>query len=399
MAELELSALAGEVDPEEGLRKVLARFERTHRLHVRITVTPWTRGWEQLVKVALYSHGPDVSEIGSSWVSSLVGMNALQPFTRGDLEHIGGASAFLPQAWQSGALAGGGRVWAIPWLVGTRIIFYRRDLLREAGVDEQTAFQDHSRLEQTLDRLQKSGVAAPWVVPTRQTLNTLHYVASWVWGAGGRFVSEDGKRPMFHQESALVGMSQYFGLYRYLPNPARELDDADAEALFWQGEAAVTVGGHWLLGVYERSAPPKVVSNLGVASVPGVSLVGGSDLIVWKHVIRAKREAMDLVFFFVGKQAQVEYSRYIGLFPARLEALEALSSEGGSLHKVVSQGLRTGRSFPSILSWGLVEDKLVVALAQIWEDVLSASSPDLLRIIRGRLEPLAQRLSLALSPP
>lgn len=41
-------------------------------------------------------------------------------------------------------------------------------------------FQSHQHLEQTLKRLRVSGGVAPWVVPTRPTLSTLHYISSWV---------------------------------------------------------------------------------------------------------------------------------------------------------------------------------------------------------------------------
>ncbi len=59
---------------------------------VRDTKLSWWSAWSDLVRMALYGAGADISEIGSTW------------------------------------------------LVDTRLIYYRRDLLQKAGVDDQKAF-------------------------------------------------------------------------------------------------------------------------------------------------------------------------------------------------------------------------------------------------------------------
>src|SRR6185503_10284878 len=99
----------------------------------------------------------------------------------------------------------------------TRVIFYWRKLLHEAGINEQTAFQSQAQLEQTLERLRANGIAIPWAVPTQTTLNTLHQITSWLWGAGGHFLDETRRRVAFHQPAARAGVSDYYRLGRFLP--------------------------------------------------------------------------------------------------------------------------------------------------------------------------------------
>ena len=36
--------------------------------------------WAELMKISLYRHGPIISEVGSTWMSSLAGQNSLRPF-------------------------------------------------------------------------------------------------------------------------------------------------------------------------------------------------------------------------------------------------------------------------------------------------------------------------------
>ena len=56
---------------ESDMRALLENFEREHRIHVKLTILPWDTGWSELVKYALFRSGPDVSEIGSSWMPRL----------------------------------------------------------------------------------------------------------------------------------------------------------------------------------------------------------------------------------------------------------------------------------------------------------------------------------------
>jgi multiple sugar transport system substrate-binding protein len=139
MEELELSIMARGRDPAGDLQPFLDQFAALYRCRVRVKVLPWETAWADLVKVALYSSGPDVSEVGMNWVGNLVAMDSLRPFHMAELDAVGGASAFLESAWKSGWMMGDKRLWAVPWLADTRVIYYRRDLLERAGVDETTA--------------------------------------------------------------------------------------------------------------------------------------------------------------------------------------------------------------------------------------------------------------------
>ena len=178
-------------DVEEFLRPILEAFEAETHIHVNLQVLNWSDGMDRLLQTALHGEGPDVSEIGTTWVSSFVAMNSLQPFLPTDLHIIGIESEFLPAPWNTCKIEGGDQMWAMPWMVGMRVLFYRRDLFEKAGVDPLSAFDSHNQIYQTMELLQENGVASPWAVPTLPTLNTLHYIANWIWSAGGDFVSPD----------------------------------------------------------------------------------------------------------------------------------------------------------------------------------------------------------------
>src|SRR3972149_1108763 len=291
MAEIELSIMARDAGPAGDIRPLLDQFEKEQHLHVRLTVLTWESAWAELVKVALYGHGPDVSEIGTTWIGNLIAMNTLRPFTPAELNMLGGSAAFLPSSWQSSTVIGERDVCAVPWLADTRLIYYRRDLLDKAGVDVATAFNSPRQLALTLGRLSEHGIELPWVVPSRYSGRTLHEIASWVWAAGGDFVTADGKRVIFDEPQARAGMKAYFELHRYLAPEARYLNGIQSDAFFLQKQAAITITGPWEM-YFNRNA--EAAAGWGLALPPGTPFVGGSNLVVWQHT-RHEREALKLV--------------------------------------------------------------------------------------------------------
>ena len=397
MDELELSIMSHGPDPAGDLQPMLDQFSAQFRCRVHVNVLAWENAWADLVKVALYNTGPHVSEVGMNWVGNLVAMNALRPFHPNELNALGGPTAFLASAWLSGHMIGDKQTWAVPWLADTRVIYYRCDWLDKAGIDEQTAFQSPAQFEQTLERLQASGVASPLVLPTLPTANTLHTLASWIWGAGGDFVDLAGKRTLFNQAQSREGIRAYLGLHRFLSRAARGLNPQQSDALYLQGQAAVTCSGPWLmLNNQDQPSTYDLLANTGTMLPPGVPFLGGSNLVIWRHT-RQGRLAVELVRFLTGQIVQSQYTRQAGLLPARLEVLNSPLFADHPLDRVMTEGSKRGRSFPAFPAWGLIEDSLTTEMARLWSAVLSNPQIDLDAAIAERLDPLARRLDLILS--
>jgi multiple sugar transport system substrate-binding protein len=377
-----------------GLRALLDRSG----MECQLSEMAWGEAWEKLVKAAIYRTGPDVSQVGAPWVSNFVAMSALRPFSKREVGAMGGPPAFLSAAWESTMVAGERRVWAMPWLADVRVIYYWRDVLEQVGVDEGTAFQTPERMEETLARLQAGGVESPWLVPVRYPFATLHCLVSWVWGAGGDLVSADERRVLFAQPDAHAAMRAYFSLHRYLPPEARQLDGAQLAASFADREVAVAMATpNWLAWIKDRyGATTDVASRLGVALPPGPAYIGGSNLAIWQHT-RREQDAVELVRFLTGRQAQVEYSRHTGYLPVRLDVLDKPPYATDPQYRVMVEALRTGRSYPPLLRWGMVEERLSTALTQIWDEVLADPGQDLDEVIARHLEPLARRLEVTLA--
>ncbi|MFO7586428.1 MAG: extracellular solute-binding protein [Anaerolineales bacterium] len=384
--EIELSVMDG-ANPGGVLADRLRSFEEAHDIKVNLTILAWETSWTDIVKYALYGRGPDVSEIGSTWLASLVGMNALRPFCGSDIVPLE-SQAFLPQLWESGLY--GGELYGVPWFADTRLLYYRRDILQKSGINPAQAFSSAHELEKTIQKLKDDGVDTPWIVPTDRTLNNLHILAAWVWGAGGDFLSPDGKEILIDRPESLKGFCNYFRLRHFISARSMLLGDDSANRRFRHGKAAMLVSGPWVR-LTEAESHKIVLENYGAAPLPGVPFVGSSHIVVWKHSQHGDL-ACKLVEFLTSEEFQRKFYHVPSLFPSRTSLLDEGLRDDPVWHASV-ESIRRGRTFPVASLWGLLEDRLSIEIGKIWSDIaMNPNAEDTDSLVCARITALAERL-------
>lgn len=377
----------------QNLQALLVKFEEQSGVRVRVDATPLSSlRWPRLVEAALYHSGPDVSEVGSSWVGDLVRMDALRPFSKDDV----GAAMLRGEPFDV-VVRGCTRVehgvpivYSIPLSTDVRAVFYRQDLLEYAGVDETKAFKELCQFKETLKILKDKGIPTPLVIPNRRSNMTLHCCASWVWAEGGDFLSPDGNSVAFDRPEALDGFKAYFRLVRHLVPDAKALEEHEADSVFSAGKAAILLSGFW---IPTQDMTEEVRKNLGVAPMPGVPFVGGADLVIWNHS-RHTSAGLKLIQFCQTSEAGRWLHPWFGL-PIR-EVDWSQEPFDARIYQVFKEAIKKGRSFPPQPLWGLVEKRLTDTLAEIWAEVLVKPDAQLDSIVEEHIISLAERLQLAM---
>lgn len=394
MPEIEFSVIRTSDSQIDFLRRRLVDFQAATNIRVHLKVQEWQNARDELVKVGLHRSGIDVSEIGSTWIGDMVGMNALRPYTLREVEALGGELSFFPGAWQSSITPVDSQVWAIPWVISGILVVYRRDILQQANIPETQAFSSFDQIEHTLEELQRVTSLSPLALPVKYSrYSTLHNVVSWVWGAGGDLLSPDGKCLLLNQPVAIQAIARYFKLRRFLrfdmsPDGERQMN---LSHIFWKGRAAMAIGGSWLAGQSE-SISPEVKDNLGLAPMPGPAFVGAQSLVLWGHS-RNQPASFELIKFLSQPAFQQEYASLLNLSPAHIMPE---NSRYDPLGNAMSLAARQGRSFPPIRLLGLMEDRLSGAMEQVWETVLADDQCNIDEIVNDTVESLVQRLNLTL---
>ena len=166
--------------------------------------------------------------------------------------------------------------------------------------------------------------------------------------------------------------------------------------LFWkEGKVAAIIGGHWQLPAFEKIASPEVWKNLGIAPLPGIVFLGGSNLVIWEHV-HNKMAAVRLVGFLTSDRVQQVYPPRVGLYPVRRDTLVKPPFTDDPVYRDLAARFETGRSYPAVSLWGVVERRLPRTLADIWEAHLQNPDEDLDDLLRKHIDPLAKRIAITL---
>jgi multiple sugar transport system substrate-binding protein len=243
MTELNFLAIADAPEDLNPLHDVLRPFERDDAVQIRVKRMGWDRAWQSLLMDAVEGKGPHVSQIGSTWGATMTMFDALRAFSSGEVERMGGAAPFLPAAWETVKLAGRPTIWSIPWTAYTFVLYYRRDMLEQAGIPPETAFVTPEAMGETFARLSRKRIL-PWAFPTLHPYQDLvHIASSWVRARGGEFLAPNGFEPAFGKPEARRGLMDFFELFPYLPPALRGLSVEACTQAFARGETAALIGG------------------------------------------------------------------------------------------------------------------------------------------------------------
>ncbi len=373
------------------LQADMALYGKEHGVDIVTQHFDALTAWQEFMRAAIYGGQPDIAELGSTWLPDFAVMGVLRPFQLEEIKRLGGEATFHAPLWRAGLW--GGEVWAIPWMVDLSLVCYRRDWLARVGIAEEEAFATAERFEQTLQQLREAGIALPFVAPARRSYVLVHSLAMWLWEAGTNFVDAQGKNVLLGQERARAALRSFLGLYRFIPPALHGMSDAEADRKFIEGEAAVVIGGPWVIRGCRQSV---VGENLGLAIPLGCPYVGGSLLVLWKESDYPS-DAVELIAHLTSAEFQRAFAAVSPLLPAHKDVLEAFPLPDPAYYSLVKKALTIGRATPTISLWGMIEDRLVTALVNAIAAMFDNPEADLDALIDQHIMPVVRRLEISLS--
>src|SRR5687767_14460202 len=126
--------------------KLVPQFERENPgIRVRVQQIPWTAAHEKLLTAHVGRSTPDVAQLGNTWIPEFEALGALRALpTFIEKSDVIRQQSFFPGIWATNVVDD--TVYGIPWYVDTRVLFYRKDLLAQAGWNEMpTSWADWRR--------------------------------------------------------------------------------------------------------------------------------------------------------------------------------------------------------------------------------------------------------------
>jgi len=261
------------IKPE--LESIIADFESTQPgIKVRLVDLTWADGHDKIAIAFSSGAGPDVVELGSDWIPEFSSTGHLYDMT--DLVDSL-RDRFL--MWEPAIYED--RVYAFPWMMGTRVLFANRDLLTRAGYDSTFSpetWDDLYRASQTIrDKIPDAyGFGSNAAERHRLYKKFLPFL----WSNGGAILSNDKKTCLLDRPEAIEALDFYLRLCRTgLTDTQRRLEDA-----FLDGRVGFIISGDWLLKRIEKKKPPfEFSTHIIPVPEPGdtsVSFAGGEYLAI-----------------------------------------------------------------------------------------------------------------------
>jgi multiple sugar transport system substrate-binding protein len=357
--------------PQQDMEQTVKPFEQKTGVKVNVEVVGWDVQLDRIKNAAVAGQGPDVTQAGTTQVPFFAALGGFQNLDD-RIGEIGGKSAYAPGVWQTTQLQGQDGTYAIPWFTEARAIYYRKDVLKKAGIDPATAFTDVKAFQQTLETIKEKVPTidgkpiSPFGMPGKKAFDLVHHVMPFVWDNGGAELNNDASKSTINSTQAEQGVDFVANLVTkgLFDKSMLERDGTQVENQFKGGRLAVWIGGPWVLSTISRSDDKNWVSaareNVGVAAMPSgpagkaFTFVGGSNLMMFKST-KHKNEAWALMKYLSSDSVQKSYADLLSFFPARLQPQEQVG-ESDANHEAFYSAIKQGRTYAPIAQWGEIEN-------------------------------------------
>jgi len=340
---------------EEGkkLAQMVQQFEAENPdVQVTLQAIPWGAVHEKLITAVAGRTTPDVCQLGTTWVPEFAAIRALEPL-RDYVKYSSYVQEeyFLPGAWKTCLF--NGQLYSIPWYVETRVLFYRKDLLQEAGFDHPPRTWEElltigKALARDIDgdgRMERYGISLPAV-------DWQHFII-FLWQAGGHILDESNRQAVMDTPEAAATLDFYTRLFEEKVTPLVLSPVYDIPQSFKSGFLPMFISGPWEVQLL-RQQVPEIEGKWEVAVLPAkkfaTSYIGGSNWVIFK-ASKNKTTAWKFIEFMARTDSQVEWYRISQDLPAVTAAWDDPVLAQQKIIQVFREQLKQVKSPPAIANW------------------------------------------------
>jgi multiple sugar transport system substrate-binding protein len=304
----------------EVVRELLAEFERTHPgIRVDVQQLPWTDAQQKLLTSFAGDVTPDLCQLGNTWVAQFAALGALAPLQdRAARFDTVPAHDYFDGIWASNRI--GANLYGVPWYVDTRLLFYRRDLLAQAGFDHPPAdWSEWTRMLAALKRRspQTYGVLLP--------LNEFEPLLALALQQDTPLLRDGDRFGNFRSPAFRRTLQFYADIFHQGWAPrvtATQISNVWDE--FGKGYFSFYITGPWNIGEFKRRLPADKQDSWMTAPLPGpngpgASSAGGSSLVVFEQS-KHKGEAWQVIEYLSQPAVQLRFYAMTGNLPPRRSA-------------------------------------------------------------------------------
>ena len=334
-------------------------------IRVEVQNIPWTAAHEKLLTAYAADGLPDLCQLGNTWIpefATLQALTPLQPFV--DASGEVAPQDYFPGIWTTNVVDG--QLVGIPWYVDTRLLFYRKDLLRDAGYDHPP--RDWAEWEQMNAALKQR--MGPDRYPVLMPLNEFEPQLSLALQQDDPLLRENDTRGNFRSPGFRRALGFYANMYAqgWAPKMS-ETQISNVWDEFFRGFTVFYLSGPWNIREFNKRQPPSLQGEWGTAPLPGphgpgAGIAGGTSLVIFKSS-RHKQAAWKLVEFLSRPAMQQRLHAIIGDLPSRRSAWRSSQLADDPLAAAFGDQLERVKPTPQVLEWERIAQEMRLVTEQV----------------------------------
>ncbi len=350
----------------EVVAQLLPGFEqRNPDIHVRLQQLPWTAAHEKLLTAFAGETLPDLCQLGNTWIPEFAALGALADLDpRLAASRVIAREDYFPGIWDTNVI--GGRLKGIPWYVDTRLLFYRTDLLRRAGIEQAPrTWAEWARAMAAVKR-----VVGPDAYAVLLPINEFEPLLALALQQNDPLLREDGRWGNFTSPGFRHALEFYADMFRQGWAPlvgAAQISNVWTE--FGRGFFSFYISGPWNIEEFKRRLTPDrqgewMTAPLPGPNGPGASTAGGASFVVFRSARHADA-AWRLIEYLSRPDVQVRFHELSGNLPARRTAWQDPRLASNRYAVAFREQLERVRATPKVPEWERIATEMQTTAEQV----------------------------------
>jgi ABC-type glycerol-3-phosphate transport system substrate-binding protein len=297
---------------EDWIKPIIEDFEKENPdIQIKLERLTWSDGFNKVVTALAANQGPDVIEIGSTWVAGLSQDGGLKPIVPGDL--LQKLSNWEPTYYK-------GKYYGVPWTLSTVALFYNEELLQKTGFKEPPKnWQELLKQSQAVHKLGeniygyglKTGAYSTW-----------QRFLPYAWSNEARLISSDWKST----QVASKNFSEAVQFYKNLEPYSLFDENIVVRKQFQEGKVGFMLEEPGQIAIFKKETPNLRFSTVPLPASPkgkSINFAGAQILAITKNT-KNKEAAEKFIRFLVrAENAKAITERITSLFPADKKAAQS----------------------------------------------------------------------------
>ncbi|KGX91219.1 sugar ABC transporter substrate-binding protein [Pontibacillus marinus] len=303
---------------EEGkkLKDFVKDFEENNpKITVDVQAIPWGKAHDKLLTAVASGNGPDVLQIGTTWVPEFAEAGAFKDLS----EYMDDYESFNKDNFFDGSVSTmkyNDQVVGVPWYVDTRVMYYRTDLLKEAGFDQ--APDTWSELKDAAKKLADRGEGQYGIdIDRNDQINP--FIFAWQNGYEADLANKDLN---FESPEFKEAMEYYVSYFEQ--GLSQKEKGGDIIQGFKTGKKPIFFSGPWMIDIIQDKAPG-IEGKWATAVMPKkesrTSSMGGSNLAVFHNTDKVDA-SLKFISYMTQVDTQLDWLETSNTLPSRTEAWE-----------------------------------------------------------------------------